>query len=61
VQPLGNDDVIFVERSPDHFEVRKVIIARRTSEIVEIKEGVTKGETVVVQGAFLLRGEAAKQ
>ena len=61
VQPLGNDDVIFVERTPDHFEVRKVVIARRTSEIVEIKEGVTKGETVVVQGAFLLRGEAAKQ
>jgi cobalt-zinc-cadmium efflux system membrane fusion protein len=61
VQPLGNDDVVFVERSPDHFEVRKVVVARRTSEIVEIKEGLTKGETVVVQGAFLLRGEAAKQ
>lgn len=61
VQPLGNDDVIFVERSVDHFEVRKVVIARRTSEVVEIKEGLTAGETIVVQGAFLLRGEAAKQ
>lgn len=61
VQPLGNDDVVFVERSVDHFEVRKVVIARRTSEVVEIKEGLTAGETIVVQGAFLLRGEAAKQ
>ncbi len=61
VQPLGNDDVVFIERSPDHFEVRKVTIARRTSEIVEVKEGVSAGETIVVQGAFLLRGEAAKQ
>jgi len=61
VQPLGNDDVVFVERSADHFEVRKVKVARRTSEVVEIKEGITSGETVVVEGAFLLRGEAAKQ
>ncbi len=61
VQPLGNDDVVFVERSPEHFEVRKVTIARRTSEVVEIKEGLSKNETIVVEGAFLLRGEAAKQ
>jgi membrane fusion protein, heavy metal efflux system len=61
VQPLADDDVVFVERSPEHFEVRKVIIARRTSEVVEIKEGLSKGEIVVVEGAFLLRGEAAKQ
>jgi membrane fusion protein, heavy metal efflux system len=61
VQPLGNDDVVFVLRSPDHFEVRTVAIARRTSEVVEIKEGLSKGETIVVEGAFLLRGEASKQ
>jgi cobalt-zinc-cadmium efflux system membrane fusion protein len=61
VQPLGNDDVVFVLRSPDHFEIRTVTIARRTSEVVEIKEGLSKGETIVVEGAFLLRGEASKQ
>lgn len=61
VQPLGNDDVIFVEREPGKYEVRKVVIGRRTSEIVEIKEGVSKNDIVVVEGAFLLRGEAAKQ
>lgn len=61
VQPLGNDDVVFIEREPGKFEIRKVIVSRRTSEVVEIKEGVTKDETIVVEGAFLLRGEAAKQ
>jgi len=61
VQPLGNDDVVFIEREPGKFEVRKVIVARRTSEVVEIKEGVSKGDVIVVEGAFLLRGEAAKQ
>ncbi len=61
VQPLGNDDVAFVEKSPGHYEIRKLVIGRRTSEVVEIKEGISKGETIVVEGAFLLRGEAAKQ
>lgn len=61
VQPLGNDDVVFIEREPGKFEIRKVVIARRTSEVIEIKEGVSKGDTIVVEGAFLLRGEAAKQ
>lgn len=61
VQPLGNDDVVFVERSPEHFEIRKVVIGHRTSEVVEITEGLSKGELIVIEGAFLLRGEAAKQ
>ena len=61
VQPLGNDDVVFVERGAGRFEVRRVTIARRTSEVVELRDGLAKGETIVVEGAFLLRGEAAKQ
>lgn len=61
VQPLGNDEVVFIEREPGKFDVRKVIVARRTSEVIEIKEGVSKGDIIVVEGAFLLRGEAAKQ
>lgn len=61
VQPLGADDVVFVQTSPGHFDIRKVVVGRRTSEIVEVKDGVQKGDTIVVDGAFLLRGEAAKQ
>ncbi|MBK7395063.1 MAG: efflux RND transporter periplasmic adaptor subunit [Myxococcales bacterium] len=61
VQPLGADDVVFVLVSPGHYDIRKVVVGRRTSEIVEVKEGAAKGDTIVVEGAFLLRGEAAKQ
>ena len=61
VQPLGDDKVVFVEKEPGTFEVRKVQIARKTTEVAEIREGLTKGEKIVVDGAFVLRGEVTKQ
>ncbi|WP_394837220.1 efflux RND transporter periplasmic adaptor subunit [Pendulispora rubella] len=61
VQPLGEEDVVFVEREPGTFEIRPVKVGRRTVDLVEILEGVTSGERVAVDGAFLLRGEASKQ
>jgi cobalt-zinc-cadmium efflux system membrane fusion protein len=61
VQPLGEDKVVFVEREPGVFEIRKVQVARKTTEVAEIREGLTKGERIVVDGAFVLRGEATKQ
>jgi len=61
VQPIGDDDVVFVEIQPGVFEVRKVTVARRTTQVAEIREGVTRGERIVVDGAFVLRGEVTKQ
>ena len=61
VQPLGDEDVVFVEREPGSFEVRPVKVGRRTVDLVEITEGVSVGERLAVEGAFLLRGEASKQ
>lgn len=61
VQPLGDDKVVFVEREPGVFEIRKVQVARKTTEVAEIREGLTKGEKIVVEGAFVLRGEVTKQ
>jgi membrane fusion protein, heavy metal efflux system len=61
VQPLDDDDVVFVERSKGHYEVRQVIVSRRTAEVSEISEGLARGENIVVQGAFLLRGEVSRQ
>lgn len=61
VQPLGDDDVVFVEKETGRFEVRNVRVARRTSQVVEISEGLSRGERIVVDGAFVLRGEVAKQ
>lgn len=61
VQPLGDRDVVFVERSPGKFEVREVDVARRTAQVSEISSGLAIGEPIVVEGAFVLRGEATKQ
>lgn len=61
VQPLDDDDVVFVEREKGVYEIRLVRVARRTAEIAEIDEGLARGERIVVQGAFLLRGEVTRQ
>lgn len=62
VQPLGDDKVVFIERSqPGAFEVRKVQVVRTTTQVAEIREGLAKGERIVVEGAFVLRGEVTKQ
>ena len=61
VQPIGDDKVVFVEKEPGTFEVRKVQIARKTTEVAELREGLAKGEKIVVDGAFVLRGEVTKQ
>lgn len=61
VQPVGEDDVVFVETQPGIFEVRKVIVTRRTTQVAEVREGITRGERIVVEGAFVLRGEVTKQ
>lgn len=62
VQPL-EDDVVFVVRdqAAGIYEVRRVLVARRTAEVVELAEGLSRGEVIVVQGAFLLRGEVTRQ
>lgn len=62
VQPL-DDDVVFVARdvATGSYEVRRVLVARRTAEVAEIAEGLSSGESIVVNGAFLLRGEVTRQ
>jgi membrane fusion protein, heavy metal efflux system len=61
VQPVGDDKVVFVEQAPGTFEVRKVQISRSTTQVAEVREGLTKGEKIAVEGAFVLRGEVTKQ
>lgn len=61
VQPIGDDKVVFVEKEVGTYEVRKVQLSRKTTEVAEIREGLTKGERIVVEGAFVLRGEVTKQ
>lgn len=61
VQPLGDRDVVFVEKEPGVFEVRTVKVRTGASQLAQVDEGLTRGERIVVRGAFLLRGEVTKQ
>jgi len=61
VQPLADQDVVFVELAPGRFEVRTVVVARRTTHVVDVRDGINVGERIVVRGAFVLRGEVTKQ
>jgi cobalt-zinc-cadmium efflux system membrane fusion protein len=61
VQPLGDEDVVFIERGPGSYEIRPVKVERRTSEIAELSEGVAMAEPIVTDGAYLLRGEVTRQ
>lgn len=61
VQRDGSDSVAFVRLAENRYERRLLVLGRRTDSLVEVLEGVSPGEDVVVEGAFLLKSEAAKE
>jgi cobalt-zinc-cadmium efflux system membrane fusion protein len=62
LQRLADAWVAFVPRDDDqwHFEVRTVGRGRDLGPAVEIVSGLSAGERVVVDGAFVLKAEAEK-
>lgn len=60
VQRDGAESIVFVATGPRRYERREIRIGRTTSEWVEAIEGVAVGEQVVVEGAFILKSEAAR-
>jgi cobalt-zinc-cadmium efflux system membrane fusion protein len=57
LQRTGERWVVFVPRSNDEFEIRPVGRGRDLVGEVEILSGLKAGETVVVDGAFLLKAQ----
>ncbi len=53
----GERRVVFVEIAPGRYEPRQVRVGARADERVQILEGVSEGESVVVSGTFLLDSE----
>ena len=45
---------VFVHTNPEAFEPRKIRIRRQIDNIVEIEEGLSPGERIVIEGAYLL-------
>jgi len=60
VQRQGSELIVFVEEEPGKFERREVTVGQAGVGLVEILTGVNEGESVVVQGAFVLASELAK-
>lgn len=60
VQRNGDELVVFVEKSPRHYERREVQVGRAGEGYVEVLSGLAVGEKVAVEGGFLLKSEASK-
>ena len=54
----GQKQYVWVERAPGSYEPREVKTGARHGEQIVIHSGVVAGETVVVEGGFLLDSEA---
>jgi cobalt-zinc-cadmium efflux system membrane fusion protein len=59
-QRLRNEWVVFIPKSDRTFEIRSVGRGRDLQSDVEVLTGLQAGETVVVDGSFLLKAEAEK-
>jgi cobalt-zinc-cadmium efflux system membrane fusion protein len=60
VQRVNDQWCVFVPRGPASFAIRAVGRGRDFGNDVEVLSGLRTGDTVVVEGAFLLRAEAEK-
>jgi membrane fusion protein, heavy metal efflux system len=60
VQHLQGIAAVFVETGDGRFELRPVDTGLDSEGLVEIRRGVTAGERVVVEGAFVLKSELLK-
>ena len=61
LQRVGQEWLAFVPITPQEFEMRRVGRGRDLGNDVEVVSGLKVGETVVVEGAFLLKAEAEKR
>jgi cobalt-zinc-cadmium efflux system membrane fusion protein len=57
VQSHEGHSVVFVQLSPNEFVAREVTLGDEQADRVAVLSGVSASDMIVVQGAFLLRGE----
>ena len=61
LQRQGEEYVVFVPDGQHRYRRREVRTGRKSGDSVEILAGLKPGEQVVVEGAFILASEAAKE
>ncbi len=57
----GTRQIVYVEKEPGVFEMRKVTLGVRGETEVEVLKGIKKGERVVTSGNFLIDSESQLQ
>jgi Cu(I)/Ag(I) efflux system membrane fusion protein len=57
----GTRQIVYVEKEPGLFEMRKVTLGVRGENEVEVIKGIRKGERVVISGNFLIDSESQLQ
>ncbi|MBN2292988.1 MAG: efflux RND transporter periplasmic adaptor subunit [Pirellulales bacterium] len=57
IQRHGGVSFVFIFDGKEGFERRDVKLGRSTSELVEIRDGLSDGESVVINGGFALKSE----
>jgi cobalt-zinc-cadmium efflux system membrane fusion protein len=60
VQRVRNEWCVFLPKDSNHFEIRRIGRGRDLGGEVEVLSGLRAGETIVVDGAFLLKAQAEK-
>ena len=60
IQRVRNEWCVFLPKDADHFEIRRIGRGRDLAGEVEVLSGLSAGETIVVDGAFLLKAQAEK-
>lgn len=59
VQRDGVESVVFVQTAPGRFERREIVLGRVTDDLAEVVSGLSEGDEVVTEGAFLIRSQAS--
>jgi cobalt-zinc-cadmium efflux system membrane fusion protein len=60
IQQVNEQDVVFVRKSEDRFEVRPIRVGDTLNGRVIVLEGLNTGEAVVTRGSFLLKSQLLK-
>lgn len=60
LQRVRNDWCVFLPKDASSFEIRRIGRGRDLAGEVEVLSGLRAGETIVVDGAFLLKAQAEK-
>jgi cobalt-zinc-cadmium efflux system membrane fusion protein len=60
VQRVRNEWCVFLPKDGNHFEIRRIGRGRDLGSEVEVLSGLSAGDPVVVDGAFLLKAQAEK-